>query len=82
MLIVCPNCAASSMIDRAAVGPAGRKVRCARCKASWFAGGPESTPAVTSSVDTMIAEAEAQSTPAARVKAPQPPAAADRASRL
>jgi predicted Zn finger-like uncharacterized protein len=76
MLIVCPNCAASSMIDRAAVGPAGRKVRCARCKASWFAGGPESTPAVTSSVDTVIAETEAQSTPAARVKAPRPPAAA------
>jgi predicted Zn finger-like uncharacterized protein len=74
MLIVCPNCAASSMIDRAAVGPAGRKVRCARRKASWFAGGPESTPAVTSSVDTVIAEA--QSTPAACVKAPQPPAAA------
>ena len=31
---------------------------------------------MTSSVDTVIAEAEAQSAPAARVKAPQPPAAA------
>lgn len=76
MLIVCPNGAASSVIDRAAVGPAGRTVRCAHCKASWFAGGPESTPAVASSMDTVIAEAEAQSAPAARVKAPQPPAAA------
>jgi predicted Zn finger-like uncharacterized protein len=76
MLFVCPNCATSYMIDQAAVGPAGRTVRCAPCKASWFAGGPETTPAVTSSVDTAIAEAEAQSAPAARVKAPQPPAAA------
>ena len=76
MLIVCPNCATAYMIDQAAVGPAGRTVRCARCKASWVAGGPEPAPDVTASVDTVNAEAEASSAPAARANAPQPVAAA------
>ena len=72
MLIICPNCATSYMIDQAAVGPAGRTVRCARCKASWFAGGPEPAPDVTATVDTVNAEAEVPLAPAARAKAPQP----------
>ncbi len=76
MLIVCPNCATSYMIDQAAVGPAGRTVRCARCKASWFAGGPEPAPDVTATVDTVNAEAEVPLAPAARAKAPQPVATA------
>jgi predicted Zn finger-like uncharacterized protein len=59
MLIVCPNCATSYMIDQTSVGPAGRAVRCARCKTTWFAGGPEK-PDVTAYVDSVIAEAEAQ----------------------
>jgi predicted Zn finger-like uncharacterized protein len=58
MLIVCPSCASSYMIDPAAVGPAGRTVRCARCKASWFAGGPKREPDVATFVDSVIAEAE------------------------
>ena len=53
MLIVCPNCATSYMIDQAAVGPAGRTVRCARCKATWFAGGPKAAPDVTAFVDNV-----------------------------
>ena len=44
MLIVCPSCATSYMIDPATLGPAGRSVRCARCKTTWFAGGPQSAP--------------------------------------
>ena len=73
MLIVCPSCATSYMIDPAAVGPAGRMVRCARCKATWFAGGPKSAPDVTAFVDGVIAEAEAQSPPPARTEAPPRP---------
>ncbi len=46
MLIVCPNCATSYMIDPASVGPAGRAVRCARCKSTWFAGVPQTTSAI------------------------------------
>jgi predicted Zn finger-like uncharacterized protein len=60
MLIVCPSCATSYMIDQAVVGPAGRTVRCARCKTIWHAGGPEPVPNVSAFVDGVIAEAEAQ----------------------
>ncbi|HZL30987.1 MAG TPA: MJ0042-type zinc finger domain-containing protein [Pseudolabrys sp.] len=64
MLIVCPNCATSYMIDPASVGPAGRSVRCARCKSTWFAtskGAGATAPGVSAFVDGVIAEAEAES---------------------
>lgn len=61
MMIVCPSCATSYMIDPASVGPGGRTVRCARCKTTWFAGGPKSAPEVTAFVDGVIREAETQS---------------------
>lgn len=61
MLIVCPTCATSYMIDPASVEPSGRAVRCARCKATWFAtpSKPAGPPSVSSFVDSVIAEAEA-----------------------
>jgi predicted Zn finger-like uncharacterized protein len=74
MLIVCPSCATSYMIDQAAVGPAGRTVRCVRCKATWFAGGPKAAPDVAAFVDSVIAEAEERPARPARVETP-PPAA-------
>jgi predicted Zn finger-like uncharacterized protein len=58
MLIVCPNCTTSYQIDDASVGPAGRMVRCARCKSTWFATAPASP--VDAFVDGVIAEAEAE----------------------
>ena len=61
MLIVCPNCATSYMIDSASVGPNGRAVRCARCKSTWFAGASKSAPGVSAFVDGAIAEAAAES---------------------
>jgi len=76
MLIVCPSCATSYMIDSAAVGPGGRTVRCARCKATWFAGGPKAAPDVTAFVDSVIAEAEAESAGAPSTGSPSRPAAA------
>ena len=75
MLIVCPNCASSYMIDQAAVGPAGRTVRCARCKETWLAGAPETAADVTAAADNAVAAAEAQSAPSARAEAAPPPAA-------
>lgn len=47
MLIACPNCATSYMIDPASLGEAGRTVRCARCKTTWFASTPEMATAAT-----------------------------------
>jgi predicted Zn finger-like uncharacterized protein len=59
MLIVCPSCATSYSVEPASLGPAGRTVRCARCKESWFAGGE----AVSDFVADVIAEAEAREAP-------------------
>jgi predicted Zn finger-like uncharacterized protein len=74
MLIVCPNCATAYMLDEAAIGPAGRTVRCARCKTSWFAGGPQAASEVTADAENAFAQAEPQSTSSARGKAPPPSA--------
>lgn len=60
MLIVCPNCATSYLIDPASVGSAGRTVRCARCKTTWFASQQKPNNDVSAFVDGVIAEAEAQ----------------------
>lgn len=60
MLIVCPNCATSYLIEPTSVGSAGRTVRCARCKTTWFAAAPKPANDVTAFVDGVIAEAEAQ----------------------
>jgi predicted Zn finger-like uncharacterized protein len=76
MLIVCPSCTTSYLIDPASVGPAGRTVRCARCKMTWFAGGPKSAPEVTVFVDSVIAEAEAQSAEFFSAGSPSRPAEA------
>lgn len=38
MLIVCPSCASEYRIDTDRVGPAGRSVRCAACRETWFIG--------------------------------------------
>ncbi|MGQ0682552.1 MJ0042-type zinc finger domain-containing protein [Bradyrhizobium sp.] len=37
MHIVCPNCTTSFAINPAALGSAGRTVRCSRCKLTWLA---------------------------------------------
>ena len=37
MLIVCPTCATTYQIKAGALGDAGRNVRCASCKNTWFA---------------------------------------------
>jgi predicted Zn finger-like uncharacterized protein len=37
MPIVCPHCTTSYNVDPATFGPAGRTVRCARCKEVWLA---------------------------------------------
>jgi predicted Zn finger-like uncharacterized protein len=37
MQIVCPNCATSYQVSAASLEPAGRTVRCVRCKTVWFA---------------------------------------------
>ena len=61
MLIVCPNCATSYMVEPSALGSGGRTVRCARCKTTWFASWQKQAPEVNAFAPGVIAEAEAQS---------------------
>jgi predicted Zn finger-like uncharacterized protein len=46
MHIVCPNCTTSFAINPAALGPAGRNVRCSRCKLTWLARAQDALEAV------------------------------------
>jgi predicted Zn finger-like uncharacterized protein len=45
MLIVCPSCTTAYQIELSTLGAAGRTVRCARCRATWFASVAELAPA-------------------------------------
>ena len=44
MLIVCPSCSPSDAVEPASLGAAGRRVRRARCKTTWFAKGEQAVP--------------------------------------
>jgi len=71
MLIICPSCATSYMIETASLGVGGRMVRCARCEATWFAGGPQQQ--VNALIDEVIAKAEtAEPEPFLRAPAGEP----------
>jgi len=55
MLIVCPTCATAYQIELAALGAAGRPVRCSHCRNTWFA-----------SPDSVVQEPALVSVPAVR----------------
>ena len=59
MLIVCPSCSTSYAIEPGSLG-AGRTVRCARCKTTWFA---QAAPELTATAESMAEEAETHSSP-------------------
>ncbi len=42
MLLVCPSCRTRYVVPDNAIGSAGRQVRCASCRHSWFQDGPKS----------------------------------------
>lgn len=58
MILTCSSCATRFLVDAAAIGPAGRSVRCARCQHSWF-----QEPAVDLPRSLQRPDAEAASTP-------------------
>jgi predicted Zn finger-like uncharacterized protein len=61
MLIACPNCSTSYAIEAGSLGSAGRTVRCARCKTTWFA---DVSPAETMALaDGAIDQSDAHESP-------------------
>src|SRR5438093_10862729 len=69
MHIVCPHCTTSYAINPSTLGPAGRTVRCSRCKETWLAR-PEDA----------IEMADAMPATMANPSQPAPPAANDPAA--
>ncbi|MGE0289132.1 MAG: MJ0042-type zinc finger domain-containing protein [Bradyrhizobium sp.] len=58
MHIVCPNCTTSFAINPAALGPAGRNVRCSRCKLTWLARPEDALEAVAPAMAAAPAASE------------------------
>ena len=56
MHIVCPNCSTSYAIEPVLLGAAGRRVRFARCKTTWFASSPQPVPEMATT--ETVSEAE------------------------
>lgn len=74
MLIVCPTCTTAYQIKLAALGEAGRTVRCASCKDTWFAT-PDS--AIMEAETALVPAAAAAAARASSSAAPPPPAQDD-----
>jgi len=71
MLIACPNCSTSYTIDSASLGPAGRTVRCARCKSTWFAGGAATVAGEAELVSTGVLRPDQMPQPVDRGVVPE-----------
>jgi predicted Zn finger-like uncharacterized protein len=63
MLIVCPSCTTAYRIELSTLGGAGRTVRCARCRATWFASVEALVPATLALPAVQETSGPAPSTP-------------------
>jgi predicted Zn finger-like uncharacterized protein len=70
MLIVCPHCSTGYDVSPGSLGDAGRPVRCARCRQTWFATAPSDM--ATRAAETIPAMAPANAAPPAAPAAPDP----------
>jgi predicted Zn finger-like uncharacterized protein len=56
MQLACPSCHTAFRVDPAALGAAGRHVRCARCRTTWFARPEDAVPVMAEAVGDSSAE--------------------------
>jgi predicted Zn finger-like uncharacterized protein len=77
MLLVCPSCRTRYVVPDSAIGSAGRQVRCASCRHSWFQDGPNSVapPPIEPVVSPapVVAPVAAEAVPAVEPTSPPPP---------
>ena len=74
MLIVCPACASEYRIDAERVGTAGRSVRCAACRETWFISSDEVTTALFEEMSAAEEAASPEPEPEPEAAAPPPKA--------
>lgn len=73
MILQCPECRTRYLVPDNAIGPAGRQVRCASCRHSWFQEGAEIAPPPPATPAAAEATAAPEPQPAAWEPPPPPP---------
>src|SRR5688572_7443380 len=73
MILSCPSCKTRYVVPDSAIGPTGRKVRCANCRYSWVQDPPALDLRTAASAGEAAAEPPVPPPPPAAAPRPAPP---------